>query len=128
MSEQATHFQRHVSEVEKAPVKLEDGWRDMDIRFMVTGEDAGARHVCWWRTVFPPGAAHERHYHPNAEEEHEIGPGSAQFIPAGTVHWLRNADPDEELEIVGCYAGAASLEQAGYVFVSPVTDEYRSVE
>jgi quercetin dioxygenase-like cupin family protein len=141
--EQAPHFQRHISEVEKAPVKTEDGWRDMDIRFMVNGHDAGARHVCWWRTVFPPGAAHERHFHPNAEEvlyvlrgrgaagtgeeEHEIGPGSAQFIPAGVVHWLRNADPDEELEIVGCYAGASSLEDAGYVFVSQITDEHRRV-
>lgn len=139
----AEHFQRHISEIEKAPVRLEDGWRDMDIRFMVRGDNAGAKHVCWWRTVFPPGAAHERHFHPDAEEvlyvirgrgaagtgesEQEIGPGSVQFIAAGEIHWLRNLDPQEELEIVGCYAGAASLEEAGYEFVSQITDEYRTV-
>jgi quercetin dioxygenase-like cupin family protein len=137
------HFQIHVSEMEPAPVKQEDGWRKMDIRFIVSDASGGAKNICFWRTIFPPGAAHERHYHPNAEEvlyvlrgrgaagtgdeEHEIGPGSAQYIPAGEVHWLRNLSDDEELEIVGCYTPAASLDAAGYVFVSEITDEYRTV-
>jgi quercetin dioxygenase-like cupin family protein len=137
------HFQLHVSEMEPAGVKLEDGWREMDIRFLVNKDNAGAHEVCFWRTVFPPGAAHERHYHPNAaevlyvvrgrggagteDEEHEVTPGTAQYIPAGAVHWLRNVDPHEELEIVGCYAPAGSLDDAGYVFVSEITDEYRRV-
>lgn len=144
MAQESEHFQVHVSEVESAPVRLEDGWRDMDIRFMVRGDNAGAKSICWWRTVFPPGAAHERHYHPNAEEvlyilrgrgaagtgneEHEMTPGTVQFIPAGATHWLRNADDHEEMEIVGCYAGVTSLEDAGYVFVSEISEEYRTVE
>src|SRR5919198_2248846 len=117
---QAEHFQINLDEMEPAPVRAEDGWRNMDIRFLINKDNAGADEVCFWRTVFPPGAAHERHYHPNAAEvlyvlrgrgaagtgdaEHEVLPGTAQYIPAGAVHWLRNANPDEELEIVGCYA------------------------
>jgi mannose-6-phosphate isomerase-like protein (cupin superfamily) len=61
------------------------------------------------------------------ETEQEIGPGSSQYIAAGEIHWLRNASEDEELEIVGCYAPAASLDEAGYVFVSEITPEYRTV-
>jgi quercetin dioxygenase-like cupin family protein len=137
------HFQQHVSDVESAPVKLEDGWRDMDIRWIVSETNAGSKEVCFWRTIFPPGAAHERHLHPNAaevlyvirgrgaagteDEEHEVTPGTVQYIPPGAVHWLRNLDENEELEIVGCYAPAGSLEDAGYEYVSEITDEYRKV-
>jgi quercetin dioxygenase-like cupin family protein len=140
---QTQHFQIHVDEMRPANVRVEQGWREMDIRFLVSAESGGSQHVCWWRTVFPPGAAHERHYHPNAEEvlyvlrgrgatgtedvEHEITAGTAHYIPAGVTHWLRNASNTEKLEIVGCYSPAASLEQAGYVFVSEITEEYRQV-
>jgi quercetin dioxygenase-like cupin family protein len=140
---QVQHFQIHVDDMPPARVRREEGWRDMDIRFLVSRDSGGSRHVCWWRTVFPPGAAHERHYHPNAEEvlfvirgrgaagteetEREVTPGTAHYIPAGMTHWLRNASDTEDLEIVGCYAPAASLEDAGYVFVSDITAEYRHV-
>jgi quercetin dioxygenase-like cupin family protein len=141
---QARHFQLNVTDIDPAPVKRDDGWRDMDIRFLVRRDNAGAGEVCFWRTVFPPGGAHERHYHPNAAEvlyvlrgrgaagteaeEHEVSPGTVQYIPKGAVHWLRNLEPEQELEIVGCYAVAGSLEEAGYVFVSDITEEYRQVE
>jgi quercetin dioxygenase-like cupin family protein len=137
------HFQIHVDDMRPADVRVEQGWREMDIRFLVSRHSGGSRQVCWWRTVFPPGGAHERHYHPNAEEvlyvirgrgaagteetEHEVTPGTAHYIPAGVTHWLRNASDTEDLEIVGCYAPAASLEEAGYVFVSEITEEYRQV-
>lgn len=143
MATRAKHFQIHVSEMEPAPVTLDEGWRKMDIRFLVNGDNAGAQKVCWWRTVFPPGAAHERHYHEHAEEvlyvlrgrgaagteekEHEVGPGTAVYIPAGAVHWFRNLSDTEEAEIVGCYSGAASLDETGYVFVGEITEGYRQI-
>jgi quercetin dioxygenase-like cupin family protein len=138
------HFQLHYSAMPPAPVKLEDGWRDMDIRFMVNRDNAGAAEICWWRTVFPPGGAHERHLHPNAAEviyilsgrgaagtaetEHEAIPGTAIYIPRGVVHWLRNADADHPLEIVGAYAPVGSLEEAGYEFIGQITEEYQQVK
>jgi len=136
------HFQTHVDDVRPADVKSEQGWRAMDIRFLISDRNGGARDCCFWRTVFPPGAAHERHLHPNAEEilyvlrgrggagaddeEHEVTPGTAQYIPAGQVHWMRNLSDTQELELVGVY-GAPSLEAAGYVYVSEITNEYRQV-
>lgn len=143
---QASHYQVHVSDVPRAPVRENDGWQGVDIRWVVgndkAGSAAGSEEICFWRTVFPPGATHARHTHPNAaeaffiirgrgaagtgEEEHEVGPGTALYVPAGVVHWFRNVG-DEELELVGCYAPGGSLEDAGYVFVGDVTDEYRQV-
>jgi len=142
----SSHFQIHVDDVAPAPVLVEDGWNHVDIRWVVgndkAGSEAGSDHICFWRTVFPPGAAHARHIHPNAyeaffiirgrgaagtnDEEHEVGPGTALYVPAGVVHWFRNVG-DEELELVGCYAPAGSLEDAGYEYVGEVTDEYRQV-
>ncbi len=138
------HFQIRVSDVKPAPVQARDGWRDMDIRFLVHRENAGANEVCFWRTVFGPGAAHERHVHPKAaevlyvvrgrgaagtgDEEHEIVEGSAQYIPPGAVHWFRNPGESQSVEIVGCYAPAGSLQDAGYVYVGEITAEYRQVK
>jgi mannose-6-phosphate isomerase-like protein (cupin superfamily) len=143
---EAKHFQVHVDDVKPAAVQEDDGWRRVDIRWVVgnekAGSAAGSEQICFWRTVFPPGATHARHTHPNAdeaffiirgrgaagtgEEEHEVGPGTALYVPAGVVHWFRNVG-NEELELVGCYAPGGSLEDAGYVFVGDVTDEYRQV-
>lgn len=140
------HYQVHVSEVPSAPVTADDGWNRVDIRWVVgnekAGSSAGSEGICFWRTVFPPGAAHARHIHPNANEaffiirgrgaagteneEHEVTPGTALYVPAGVTHWFRNVG-DDELELVGCYAPGGSLEDAGYVYVGEVTDEFRQV-
>jgi len=133
----------NVEELEPAPVAREDGWRDMTIRFL-DGSVSGSSNGCMFRTTFGPGAAHERHFHPNAdeflyvisgraaagagEEEHEIGPGTVQFIPAGTTHWLRNLDDRAPVELVGIYVGGANLEEAGYEYVGEVTDAYRQAD
>jgi mannose-6-phosphate isomerase-like protein (cupin superfamily) len=137
------HFQIHVDEMRPADVSADDGWQGVDIRFLVSERSGGAEKVCFWRTVFRPGTAHARHYHPNAEEvffilrgwgaagteaeEHEVGPGTAILVPTGVTHWFRNVSDTEELELVGCYCPATSLEDAGYVYVGEITDEYRQV-
>lgn len=126
------HFMVHVDEVAPRRVAADEGWKAMDIRFLLP-EDVAAEGVCLFRTVFGPGAAHEKHYHPNAaeflyvvrgragvgagEEEYVAEAGSVQVIPAGAVHWLRNLGADEEAEVVGGYLGVRSLEEAGYEFV-----------
>jgi len=124
------HFMTHVDEVEPAPVRAEQGWRGVDIRFMITRDAAGTGSVCLFRAVFPPGAAHEAHRHPHADEffyvirgrallgaegeEHEARAGTVEFVPAGRVHWLRNLDASEPVEVVGGYLGVGSLAEAGY--------------
>lgn len=136
------HHSVHVEEVAPAPVGAAGGWKGLDIRFLIEGSTCAAKSICFWRTVFPPGAAHERHHHPNAEEvffvlrgrgasgagdgEHEVLPGMAVHVPAGVVHWFRNPGP-EEVELVGTYTPVASLEEAGYVYVGEITEKYRQV-
>lgn len=126
------HFMVHVDEVAPRAVDPERGWKAMDIRFLLP-DDVAAQGVCLFRTVFGPGAAHEKHFHPDAAEflyvvrgragvgagaeEFVAESGSVQVIPAGAVHWLRNLDADEEVEVVGGYLGVRSLEEAGYEFV-----------
>ena len=134
MPEEATakHFQRHVSEVPPAGVRADAGWQGVDIRWLVSSETAGSKELCFWRTVFPPGAAHTRHIHPNAaealfvirgrgaagteDEEHEVGAGTAVYVPKGVVHWFRNVG-DEEINrpiVLPCdlqRCGVAGFEQ-----------------
>jgi quercetin dioxygenase-like cupin family protein len=134
----------HVDEFTPAPVRLDEGWRNMDIRFVITEALAGSKDLCLFRTVFAPGAAHERHTHENAAEflyvvrgraavgaegdEYEAPAGTLQYIPAGKIHWLRNLDDDEPVELVGGYVGAGDLEGTGYRFISQITEEYRKVQ
>ena len=138
------HYMAHVDEFEPAPVGLDQGWRNMDIRFVITEALAGSTDLCLFRTVFAPGAAHERHTHENAaeflyvvrgraavgseEDEFEAPAGTIQYIPAGKIHWLRNLDANEPVELVGGYVGAGDLEGTGYRFVSQITEEYRRVQ
>ena len=130
-SKPAQHVLVNLSAVEPAPVKASEGWRDMDIRFLIDRARTGSGSVCLFRALFAPGAAHEAHLHPNADEvyfvirgnpvvgygsqELAIEPGTAEFVPAGAVHWLRNPAGSEPVEVVGCYLGVGSLAEAGYV-------------
>ncbi len=125
----------NVNDVQPSDLRSDQGWRKMDMRF-VLGEHVGVEAVCVFRAVFQPGAAHEKHVHPLADEfsfivrgraalgfedeEHICEAGTARFIPAGTVHWLRSVDPDHEVEVVGAYLGVSSLQAAGYEFVAHV--------
>src|ERR1044071_3722677 len=51
-----------------AALRSEDGWVDMDVRWLLTRGTVGAEHSVFGITVFPPGAKHDIHRHPNAEE------------------------------------------------------------
>jgi quercetin dioxygenase-like cupin family protein len=108
----------------------ERGWVDMDVRWLVTKDTVGASQVVFGITNFPPGARHELHRHPNAEEVEylisgsgtayvgkdaiELGPGEAVFVPRDTHHGFENTS-DAEVVMAWCYAGASSLEDAGFV-------------
>lgn len=121
-----------------AGVAEEDGWHQMDIRFMVTRETAGSARAAWWRTYFAPGGQHRKHIHTECDEilygirgrgaqgigdtEYLVEPGVAIFIPKGAVHWMRNYSDKEPLEIVGVYAGAGDLAESGYVYVGEIDE------
>ena len=108
----------------------ERGWHDMDVRWLVTGASVGAKQTVFGVTIFPPGSRHEIHRHPHAEEVEylvsgtgiayvdddaiELGPGEAVFVPENAYHGFENTS-DAEVVMAWSYAGAASLEAAGFI-------------
>jgi quercetin dioxygenase-like cupin family protein len=135
-----------------ASAKSDIGFANMDIRFLITDKICGAEELSLFRTVFPPGfSAHQKHYHADIEEvifgirgrgivgiehgdkkieEYEISPGVAVFIPKDAVHWFRNADPKEEVEICGVYSApdAGDYKPEDYVYIGKITDEDKKLK
>lgn len=127
--------------------KGDAGFSNMDIRFLITDKTVGAEELSLFRTIFPPGfSAHEKHYHADIEEamfgirghgvvgiedpdgnrkEYEISPGVAVFVPANYIHWFRNLDTKEEVEICGVYsaANADEYKPEDYVYVGKILED-----
>jgi quercetin dioxygenase-like cupin family protein len=109
-----------------------EGWEEMIVRWIVTSGTVGAQSHVVGLTVFPPGARHHHHRHPNAEEAQYLiqGSGIARvggvdieqragetvFAPRNEIHGFWNNTEDETV-MIWTYGGAASLEEAGLVFV-----------
>lgn len=112
-------------------LKAEDGWVDMNVKFLITKDSVGAQHSVFGITVFPPGAKHDIHRHPHAEETEYIveghgiarvgdddvamGPGDIVFVPANDYHGFYNTSDTERAVMIWTYGGAATLAEAGYV-------------
>ena len=119
-----------VRDAPSSPGLPERGWLNMDVRWLVTNDTVGATQTVFGVTYFPAGSKHELHRHPNAEEVEylisgsgiayvgddavELGPGEAVFVPRNAYHGFEN-DSDEDAVMAWYYAGAASLEEAGFV-------------
>jgi quercetin dioxygenase-like cupin family protein len=119
-----------VDETESSAGIPERGWLNMDVRWLITKDSVGASNTVFGVTYFPPGSKHELHRHPNAEEVEylisgsgiayvdddavELGPGEAVFVPRNSYHGFEN-NSDAEVAMAWYYAGAASLEDAGFV-------------
>ena len=119
-----------VGGTESSPGIPDRGWLNMDVRWLVTKETVGASKTVFGVTFFPPGARHELHRHPYAEEVEylvsgsgtayvgddaiELGEGEAVFVPQNAYHGFENTS-DADVVMAWYYAGAASLEDAGFV-------------
>ena len=119
-----------VRDTESSPGIPDRGWVDMDVRWLITKDTVGASKTVFGVTFFPPGSKHDIHRHPNAEEVEylvsgsgtayvgdeaiELGPGEAVFVPQNEYHGFEN-NSDAEVVMAWYYAGAASLEDAGFV-------------
>jgi quercetin dioxygenase-like cupin family protein len=136
MSEQRVPVDSHPLKISVAgfgadgSLRAEDGWVNMNVKWLVTEESVGARSTVFGITVFPPGARHDIHRHPHAEETEYLleGEGIARvgdddvavvagdivFVPENDYHGFVNTSPTERAVMVWCYGGAASLDSAGY--------------
>ena len=107
----------------------DEGWVDMKVQFLVDAAKAGSDDLLLGWTVLPPGARHDRHRHPNADEflivlsgngmiytddeDQPAGEGDVLFTRRGLWHGFDNTG-DEDVTLVWGWSGAGSLEAAGY--------------
>jgi len=129
-------FNIHENDIQPAKVKSEDGWRQLNIKFLLSKETVGCESAVLFKTVFNAGAAHDKHLHHKADElvyvmkgrgrhgqgveEWDVGPGDSYFIPRGIPHWAYGTDPDNPLTLVGVWVGGGSLEDTGYQLVERI--------
>ncbi len=99
------------------------------VRNVVNKDATGARRIILLSSELPPGKVHLLHRHPNAEqimyvlegsclalsegEPASLSEGDAVFIAQGEWHGVRN-DTDQPTVTLVIYAGAGTLEEAGY--------------
>jgi hypothetical protein len=73
------------------------------VRNVINKDDAGARRIILLTSEVPPGKVHLLH----------LNEGDAVFITQGEWHGVRN-DTDQPAVTLVVYAGAGTLEEAGY--------------
>ena len=99
------------------------------VKNVINRDDTGARRTILLSSELPSGKVHLLHRHPNAEqimyvlegsclalsegEPVRLKEGDAVFIAQGEWHGVSN-HTDQPAVILVIYAGAGSLEEAGY--------------
>lgn len=123
-------YRTNVEQVPRAEgLSRGEGWVDMQVQFLIDERTAGTDRLVVGRTVLPPGARHERHRHPSADEflvvvegrgnvytdgeDESAGEGDVVFTPAGHWHGFANTS-DEDVVLIWGWSGAGSLAAAGY--------------
>ena len=110
-------------------LKRDEGWIDMQVQFLIDQPSVGSDQLLVGWTVLPPGARHDKHRHPNADEffivvqgrgflytdtgREPSGPGVVVFTTRGHWHGFDNTG-GEDVVLVWGWSGAGSLEAAGY--------------
>jgi quercetin dioxygenase-like cupin family protein len=119
---------RNIQDV-RAQVMTKPDQEGLIVRNVMNKHDAGARKIILLSSELPPGKVHLLHRHPNVEQimyvlegsclalfEGELvrlKEGDAVFIAQGEWHSVRN-DTDQPAVTLVIYAGAGTLEEAGY--------------
>ncbi len=119
---------RNIREV-AAQVMTKPDQEGLIVRNVINKGNTGARRVILLTSELPPGKVHLLHRHPNAEqimyvlegsclalsedEPVRLNEGDAVYIVQGEWHGVRN-DTDRSAVTLVIYAGAGTLEEAGY--------------
>ncbi|MBI4192694.1 MAG: cupin domain-containing protein [Betaproteobacteria bacterium] len=138
MSTLKSKYSLNERDIQPARVKRDEGWREMNIKWLLGEKTVGIKSAVLFKAVIKAGAAHEKHLHHKADElvyiisgkgrhglgdeEWDIGPGDAYLNPREIVHWSYGTDQNDPLILVGVYVGAGSLEDTGYEFVEALND------
>jgi quercetin dioxygenase-like cupin family protein len=109
-------------------LRRDEGWVEMQVQFLVDQARAGSERLLLGWTVLPPGARHDRHRHPNADEffivlsghgmvytddeDQPAGEGDVLFTPRGRWHGFDNTG-DVDVTLVWGWSGGGAREAAG---------------
>ncbi len=115
-----------------------EGFRGVDIRWMVTDSTMDHPHSTLFHVIFPKGAFHKPHCHTKTDEllwivrgkalqwvngvMCELTPGCAQYIPKNVIHWMRN-DSDEDVEVIGFYPDVKNYAESDQILL-PDPEKY----
>jgi quercetin dioxygenase-like cupin family protein len=112
-------------------LRKDQGWFDMQVRFLIDQKSTGDKNLVVGWTVLPPGAKHDRHRHHNCDEffvvvkghgmsytadgtaEEPSGEGDVVYSPRGVWHGFNNTSDKDVVQVWG-WSGAGSLEASGY--------------
>ena len=119
---------RNIGDVD-AQVMTKSDQEGLIVRNVVNKDSTGGRKIILLSSEIPSGKVHLLHRHPNAEQIMYVLQGScltisegesvrlkeddAVFIAQGEWHGVRN-DTDRPAVTLVIYAGAGTLEEAGY--------------
>lgn len=136
MSKDNHKYKTNIKRVDPdSTLEEEKGWVNMQLRWLIDEETMGAENGVLGYTIFPPGESkHDLHVHEDAEEyiivtegkgrqiigdeEFEFESGDVIFVPMGEGHSTKNRSDSDPLKLFFIYAGAPTLEKAGYSVVS----------
>lgn len=127
----------HQDAVPMVKVSRDEGWtQDYFCEPLNRRHGVGS---CWMYGYFGPGTVHMKHRHDNCEEicyilkghglagvgddRGELTAGDVHYIPAGCEHWLANISEAEDLAAPGWYIGVGGLDESGFAYNGPVTEE-----
>jgi quercetin dioxygenase-like cupin family protein len=121
-----------VSAIAPAEHDPAEGWMGMSVQWVVTRNTVGSERTVFGITTFPPDGRHDIHRHPNAEEleyliqgegiarvgdvDVRMKAGDVVLAKANEAHGFWNTSTTEPAVLLWTYAGAASLDEAGYVY------------
>lgn len=111
--------------------------KGINIDYGINEAICGSKALIMGHTIIPAGSRNQRHYHINCEtgwyvlkgrlliligegedyREEEIGPGCFSYNDRLDIHGFANLSETEDAEVVFVYAGVASIEKSGTVFV-----------
>lgn len=128
-------YRTRIEDVPLEPgLRRDQGWVDMRVQFLIDERRGGAEHLVVGKTVLPPGARHERHAHPGADEFLVVLSGRGEvytntgrepsragdviYTPRGNWHGFDNTSQDDVVLLWG-WSGAGSLDRAGYAVPEP---------
>lgn len=110
-----------------------------NIQYGICNENVQNPKIVMGYSVAAPGTRGRRHYHANcsvgiyqisgykrefigpdyAKQEIDLEPGDFLFIPQGEIHGYQNLSDTEKVELVFCYTGVSSRDEARTIYVDP---------